>query len=99
MTTRIAILDDYQNAALDAANWDSLGPGTEIKVFNEYIDGEDNVARALQGFDVVVGMRERTELLDGTFDIDSGPGRGTRLSVTIPRPAGEFTDGPERSDG
>ena len=60
MTTRIAILDDYQNAALDAANWDSLGPGTEIKVFNEYIDGEDNVARALQGFDVVVGMRERT---------------------------------------
>ncbi len=60
MTTRIAILDDYQNAALDAADWDSLGPETEIKVFNEYIEGEAAVAEALQGFDVVVGMRERT---------------------------------------
>ena len=28
MTTRIAILDDYQNAALCAADWDSLGSGT-----------------------------------------------------------------------
>ena len=40
MTTRIAILDDYQNAALDAADWDSLGPGVEIEVFNRYIEGE-----------------------------------------------------------
>ena len=60
MTTRIAILDDYQNAALDAADWDSLGPETEIKVFNETIEGEAAVAEALQGFEVVVGMRERT---------------------------------------
>lgn len=60
MTTRIAILDDYQNAALDAADWDALGPEAEIKVFNNYIDGEAAVAEALQGFDVVIGMRERT---------------------------------------
>ena len=60
MTTRIAILDDYQNTALDAADWASLGPETDVKTFNEYLDGEDNVAQALQGFDVVVGMRERT---------------------------------------
>ena len=60
MTVRIAILDDYQNAALDAADWDSLGPETDIKVFNETIEGEDNVAQALQGFGVIVGMRERT---------------------------------------
>jgi len=60
MITRIAILDDYQNAALDAADWDALGPEAEIKVFNSYIDGEAAVAEALQGFDVVIGMRERT---------------------------------------
>ncbi len=60
MTTRIAILDDYQNAALDAADWASLGPETEVEVFNDYMEGEDAVAEALQGFDVVVGMRERT---------------------------------------
>lgn len=58
--TRIAILDDYQDTALDAADWSSLGPAVEIEVFNRTIDGEDAVADALQGFDVVVGMRERT---------------------------------------
>ncbi|MEW6172818.1 MAG: GAF domain-containing sensor histidine kinase [Bacillota bacterium] len=31
------------------------------------------------------GMRERVELLLGTLIIDSAPGKGTRLTVTIPR--------------
>jgi phosphoglycerate dehydrogenase-like enzyme len=57
---RIAILDDYQNAALGAADWKSLGKSIEIKVFNKYINGEAAVAKALKPFDVVVGMRERT---------------------------------------
>lgn len=39
---RIAILDDYQDAALASADWDSI-PGAEITVFNEFIDGEDAV--------------------------------------------------------
>ncbi|MCH7832592.1 MAG: D-2-hydroxyacid dehydrogenase family protein [Proteobacteria bacterium] len=68
MTTRIAILDDYQNAALGAADWDSLGPDVEIEVFNEYIEGEDAVAEALKGFDVVVGMRERTPFPKSLID-------------------------------
>ena len=68
MTTRIAILDDYQNAALGAADWNSLGDEAEIKVFNEYIDGEAAVADALQGFDVVVGMRERTPFPKSLID-------------------------------
>ncbi len=73
MTTRIAILDDYQNAALTAADWDSLGPDTEVTVFNTYIEGAAAVAEALQGFDVVVGMRERTpfpkSLIDALGDL------------------------------
>ena len=32
----------------------------------------------------LVGMRERVELLSGTFDIDTAPGQGTRVCVTIP---------------
>ena len=68
MTTRIAILDDYQNAALGAADWDSLGSDAEIEVFNDYIEGEDAVAGALQGFDVVVGMRERTPFPKSLID-------------------------------
>ncbi|HEX9701270.1 MAG TPA: D-2-hydroxyacid dehydrogenase family protein [Rhodospirillales bacterium] len=57
---RIAILDDYQNAALAAADWKSLGRGVQIKVFDKYIKSEAAVAKALKPFDVVVGMRERT---------------------------------------
>ncbi len=32
----------------------------------------------------ILGMRERIELLDGTFQIHGTPGRGTRVRVTIP---------------
>ncbi len=68
MTTRIAILDDYQNAALDAADWNTLGPEVEIEVFNQYIAGEAAVAEALQGFHMVVGMRERTPFPKSLID-------------------------------
>lgn len=59
--TRIAILDDYQNVALELADWDSLGPDVEVTSFNEFLQtDEDRVAKALAGYDIVVGMRERT---------------------------------------
>lgn len=59
MTTRIAILDDYFNKALESAPWDSLS-GCETTAFDTYIEGEDNVVAAMQGFDVICCMRERT---------------------------------------
>ena len=68
MTTRIAILDDWQGAALGAADWDSLGQDAEITVFNDYIEGEAAVAGALKGFDVIVGMRERTPFPKSLID-------------------------------
>ena len=58
--TRIAILDDYQNVALECADWGSLGDDVDITVFNEHLPGEDAVAQAIADFDVVVAMRERT---------------------------------------
>lgn len=58
---KLAILDDYQNAALDAADWESLGPDIEIKVFDAHLGfDEDVVAAALAPFDILVAMRERT---------------------------------------
>ncbi len=60
MVTRVAILDDYQNIALKAADWDSLPSDVELTVFNEHIGGEQAVADALANFEVVVAMRERT---------------------------------------
>jgi signal transduction histidine kinase len=32
----------------------------------------------------ILGMRERAELLDGTFVLDAAPGQGTEVRVTIP---------------
>jgi phosphoglycerate dehydrogenase-like enzyme len=58
---KIAILDDYQNAALQAADWDSLTEA-EVSVFHEYIAGsdEETLAEKLSSFNVIVAMRERT---------------------------------------
>jgi phosphoglycerate dehydrogenase-like enzyme len=57
---RAAILDDYQNVAMKFADWSGIRKDIEIKVFNAPLDGPDAVIKALQGFAIVVGMRERT---------------------------------------
>lgn len=56
--TRIAILDDYQGAALDAADWSNVA--AELLVFREPFSDTAAVIAALAGFDIVVAMRERT---------------------------------------
>ena len=57
---RAAILDDYQNVALSFADWSPIAGDVEIKVFNQPFKSRDEAIRALQGFAVIVGMRERT---------------------------------------
>lgn len=57
---KIAILDDYQQIALEAADWKSLPPGTEVKSFSRHIPEQVEVIRQMQPFDVIVAMRERT---------------------------------------
>ena len=60
--TRIAILDDYQNTALDCADWTSIPGDPEIVVFRAAFESEDAAAEALTDFDVLVLMRERTPM-------------------------------------
>jgi len=57
---RAAILDDYQNVAMGFADWSSITNDVEIKVFNNPFASQDEAIKALQGFAVIVGMRERT---------------------------------------
>jgi phosphoglycerate dehydrogenase-like enzyme len=57
---RCAILDDYQNIALAAADWSKVASELDIKVFSEHLGGPDNVVKALQGFEIICAMRERT---------------------------------------
>jgi D-3-phosphoglycerate dehydrogenase len=57
---RAAILDDYQNVAMGFADWSPIAKDVEIKVFNKPFGSPEETIKALQGFSVVVGMRERT---------------------------------------
>ena len=57
---RCAILDDYQNVALQMADWSKVTGDVDIKVFNEPLGDPDKVVRALAGFAIVGAMRERT---------------------------------------
>lgn len=57
---RAAILDDYQNVAQKLADWSSVSKDVEIKVFDQPFKSQDEAIKALQGFAIVVGMRERT---------------------------------------
>jgi phosphoglycerate dehydrogenase-like enzyme len=60
--TRIAILDDYQNVALEMADWSPLAGRAVITVFNDHLSKVDEVVERLLPFDVVCVMRERTPL-------------------------------------
>jgi phosphoglycerate dehydrogenase-like enzyme len=57
---KLAVLDDYQGVAQGMADWSRLPPDAEVRFFREPLGGADAVAAALEPFDVVVAMRERT---------------------------------------
>jgi len=59
---KIAILDDYQNVALEMADWTDLKRRAEITVFNDHISDFDALVRRLEPFDVICVMRERTPI-------------------------------------
>jgi phosphoglycerate dehydrogenase-like enzyme len=57
---RLAILDDYQKAALSSADWASLGSAVVVEAFHDVLAGEDAAAERLRDFEIIVAMRERT---------------------------------------
>ena len=57
---KAAILDDYQGVALKFADWSALAKDVEPKVFDRPFASQAEAIKALQGFAIVVGMRERT---------------------------------------
>src|ERR1700675_199924 len=62
MKYKIAVLDDYQNAALESADWSVLSGRADITVFRDHLDDPDAVIERLLPFDIVCVMRERTPL-------------------------------------
>lgn len=57
---KIAVLDDWQDAAHESADWAPLQARAEVVFHNEPFADEDAAARALADFDIVLAVRERT---------------------------------------
>lgn len=57
---RVALLDDYQDVALQMADWKSLPADTDVHVFRDHLDNDDALVARLQEFDIIMAMRERT---------------------------------------
>jgi phosphoglycerate dehydrogenase-like enzyme len=59
---KVAILDDYQNAALESADWGPVTAKAEITIFTDHLEETGPLIERLAPFDVVCVMRERTPL-------------------------------------
>src|SRR5258708_8594562 len=59
---KVAVLDDYQNAALESADWSVLRDRADIAVFQDHLADPDALIERLLPFDVVCVMRERSPL-------------------------------------
>jgi phosphoglycerate dehydrogenase-like enzyme len=57
---RVAILDDYQQVSLASADWSPVRSLGAIDVFAHHIARTEALVSALEPYDVVVAMRERT---------------------------------------
>src|SRR5207245_11537506 len=68
MQHRCAVLDDYQNVAMQMADWSPIANDVEIEVFHRPLGDEAAVIRALENFSIVCAMRERTLFSKAVFE-------------------------------
>jgi phosphoglycerate dehydrogenase-like enzyme len=62
---RVAVLDDWQQVAAGCADWGVLQQRAEPVFFSQHIGSENALASALQGFEIICPMRERTSFPPG----------------------------------
>ncbi len=65
---RVAVIDDYQNVAMEVADWGPVTKDCEVTVFKDHLADEDEVAARLGDFEIVVIMRERTPFPRSLFE-------------------------------
>lgn len=66
--TRVAVLDDYQNVALQLTDWSTLPNDVEVRVFQDHLKDEDALVGRLKDFEIVMAMRERTPFPRRVFE-------------------------------
>jgi phosphoglycerate dehydrogenase-like enzyme len=59
---KVAVLDDWQGVACGSADWSKLQARAEVVFFAEAFADEDDAAKQLADFEIVLSMRERTPL-------------------------------------
>ena len=59
---RIAVLDDWQGIAETATDWSAVMARAEVRFFRAGFASVEATVAALEGFDVILAMRERTWL-------------------------------------
>ena len=65
---QIAVLDDYQNVALESADWSVLRDRADMSVFRNHLVEPEALIERLLPFDVICVMRERTPLLRNVIE-------------------------------
>lgn len=68
MRLRCAVLDDFQDAARQSADWAPVEDRVEVVIFREHIADEDELARLLAEFDIIVTLRERVRFPASLLD-------------------------------
>ncbi len=59
MKLRCAVIEDFQSVAITVVDWSPVTDDVEIVTFTEHLATVDEAATALDGFDIVVTLRER----------------------------------------
>ncbi len=67
MKLRCAVLDDYQDVALSAADWSGLAGAVDVRAFAQHFATTDDLADAIGDREIVVAMRERTPFTEEVF--------------------------------
>ena len=65
---RVAVLDDWQGIAETGTDWSALKSRTEVTVFRAPIGDSAVVIQTLADYDVILAMRERTQLRQDVID-------------------------------
>jgi phosphoglycerate dehydrogenase-like enzyme len=58
--TKVAVIDDWQRVARESADWSALSTRATVTFFAGAFASEDEAAKSLADYDVVLTMRERT---------------------------------------
>ncbi len=82
----------YAHATQATVTVDQVGEGLRVEVSDDGIGGADEARGS-----GLRGLADRVAAVDGTIDVDSPPGRGTRLTCTIPLPTVNAAGTPQRS--